>query len=77
MRIRREVEVTFMPVMGNGRFDVPDDARIVAVDFYDAEGLHQGRRPSGVWIETTVRRYDDDHPERWPEALLPPPERGT
>lgn len=78
MNLRRQVELVWYP-MTEMSVDLPDHAVIVAVDFYDQQGIHQGRRPSGVWVEVLIDRYDEDHPERdihterGKPAPLPPP----
>lgn len=69
MNLRRQVRLVYVPVT-DGVLDLPDQARIVQVDFADERGLLLGHEPVGVWIEQVVARTA-------PEPPFDPPEPGT
>lgn len=50
----------FFPMTGDGELDMPDDAVIVLVETRTEGGLERQRRPSGVWAEFVVDRYDEE-----------------
>lgn len=58
MNLRRQVELVRYEATGDNSFDLPDGARIVAIDFHEKGGLRLHAR--AVWVEVVTERYDED-----------------
>lgn len=72
--MRRVDTLVWMPVKpGTRDIDLPDNARIISLDFHDVGGLGDRREPTGAWVAVTIERYDDDTQRTVIRDELPPP----